>query len=121
MVFGHFKFVWPLLLPYVLLNLCHKLPFHSLGRVGDFSYGAYLYAFPIQQCLYAFGVHEQGLAFYFVAAVVLSVAFGVLSWFLVERPAIRVGNALVRFVSTSRARAAAAPAAPAPLVPGTVG
>lgn len=89
--FGGFALTWPLLLPYVLLSLAHKLPFHAFERVGDFSYGTYLYAFLIQQCLYNFGVHHAGFAVFFGLSVVLSVACGALSWMLVERPAIHLG------------------------------
>lgn len=91
-----FALVWPLTLPYLLLSLCYKLPFHSFGRLGDFSYGTYLYAFLIQQCLYAFRVHESGFVAFFGLAVLLSLACGVLSWMLVERPAMAVGTHLIR-------------------------
>lgn len=49
---------------------------------GDFSYGTYLYGFPIQQMLL-----HAGLPFvlYMPAAMGLSVAAGAASWFLVER------------------------------------
>lgn len=89
--FGGFALIWPLLLPYVLLSLAYKLPFQSFERLGDFSYGTYLYAFLMQQCLYAFGVHHAGLAVYFGLSVILSVACGALSWMLVEKPAIHLG------------------------------
>ena len=46
-----FDLVLPLTLPYVVLYLAHRLPFERVERWGDFSYGIYIYAFPIQQCL----------------------------------------------------------------------
>ncbi|WP_395023953.1 acyltransferase family protein [Comamonas odontotermitis] len=59
------------------------------GRLGDVSYGVYLYAFPIQQCVRALA---PGLDFTTSLAVVvaLTLAAGWLSWRLVEAPALRL-------------------------------
>ena len=54
-------------------------------RFGDLSYGAYLYAFPIQQLVLD---HVHGFAITIGTAATLIVA--VLSWHLVERPALRL-------------------------------
>ena len=99
---GAIRAVCPLVLPYLLLCLGEKLPLQKFERVGDFSYGIYIYAFVIQQCLTQFGVNHRGFGIYLAASVVLSIAAGALSWFLVERPAIRFGQRLL-----SRRRAAA--------------
>ena len=56
-----------------------------VSRWGDLSYGLYLYAFPIQQFLAGFGgPHQLPLAM--LAAGVM----GLLSWHLIERPALRL-------------------------------
>jgi peptidoglycan/LPS O-acetylase OafA/YrhL len=55
------------------------------GKHGDFSYGIYLYAFPIQQCIvhvYGAAVAPWGL---FLMAWPPSVVAGALSWHLVEK------------------------------------
>ena len=85
----------PVVLPYLLLSLGEKLPCKNWERVGDFSYGTYIYAFVIQQCLVVLGVHHHGLAIFLASSIALSVMVGVLSWFLVERPAIRMGDRLL--------------------------
>ena len=79
--------VYPVFGSYLLLYLAFSptlLPL-NLGRWGDFSYGTYLYAFPIQQLL----VHRfQGLLTpveLFLLATPLAVGAGTLSWFVVER------------------------------------
>ncbi len=54
-------------------------------RFGDLSYGAYLYAFPIQQLVLD---HFHSFATTIATALTLTVA--VLSWHLVERPALRL-------------------------------
>jgi len=52
---------------------------------GDFSYGTYLYAFPIQQMLVASFGDRLSFAAYFIAAAVLSVIAGAASHYMVER------------------------------------
>ena len=59
-----------------------------VARYGDFSYGTYLYAFPIQQ-LIVFWFPAIGPLSLFAAAAPLSLAAGVLSWFGVERRFVR--------------------------------
>jgi peptidoglycan/LPS O-acetylase OafA/YrhL len=58
----------------------------------DASYGIYLYAFPVQQLV----INLSGLSFYpsMFLSVLITVFLGVLSWFVVERPAIRAASAL---------------------------
>ena len=86
--------VMPLALPFVVLFLGARLPFQKVGRWGDFSYGIYIFSFPLQQLLAQWGVHRAGLPAYLAASLALSIAAGVLSWFCVEKPALRLGRRL---------------------------
>lgn len=65
-------------LPTAILGLARpgKLP-------ADFSYGIYIYAFPIQQALAAGGRLN------FVTSVLAVLPFAAASWFLIEKPALR--------------------------------
>ncbi|CUR56003.1 membrane hypothetical protein [metagenome] len=63
-----------------------------LGSVNDISYGAYIYAFPVQQLLVVLGVHRLGYAALFVTALALTLCLAWLSWTFVERPALRLKN-----------------------------
>lgn len=60
----------------------------TYNRLGDYSYGTYVYAFPIQQLLAGYGVVAPfaNMALALPAAVICAV----LSWHLVEAPAIRL-------------------------------
>jgi len=89
---GAARVIWPLALPYLLVALAERLPFRKLERIGDFSYGIYIYSFLIQQCLFAFGWQGQGFWIFLALSLGLSVAAGAASWFLVERPAIARGR-----------------------------
>jgi len=74
-----FPFVGPLALPTAVIGLSRP------GRLpADLSYGVYIYAFPIQQQLALAGKLN-------VATAILAVLpFAAASWFLVEKPAMRL-------------------------------
>ncbi|MEM9196245.1 MAG: acyltransferase [Pseudomonadota bacterium] len=72
------------------------------NRLGDYSYGFYIYAFPMQQLtLHVLGPHDPltNMAF----AIPTTLALAVLSWHLVEKP----GLALRRRRTDRRERVAA--------------
>ena len=77
-------------LPYAVLAFgTATAPFGgALTRGGDYSYGLYLYAFPIQQALVAAGVPGGALGNFALAAL-LAGGCAILSWHLIERPALR--------------------------------
>ena len=94
MPLGATPLVWPIALPYLLLCLGERLPFSRLEKVGDISYGIYIYSFLIQQCLYAAGCHRLGFWTFSGVSLGLSIIAGALSWLLVEQPFIRLGQRL---------------------------
>lgn len=84
--------VWlsPFLLPLVVLvfaqsNLC---PNFEKRVGGDYSYGLYLYAYPAQQILACYHVHDRGFAVYLSGSLLLGLACAVASWHLLEKPAL---------------------------------
>jgi peptidoglycan/LPS O-acetylase OafA/YrhL len=58
-------------------------------RWGDWSYGAYLYGFPVQQVLVALGLHALTFSGFVAASTGLTLGLGALSWHLIEKHAIR--------------------------------
>jgi peptidoglycan/LPS O-acetylase OafA/YrhL len=82
--------VMPLALPYLLfwLALHPSIRLNNFARYGDFSYGTYLYAFPIQQLLICWlpAISPPAL---FVIAAPASIAAGAVSWYAVERRFMR--------------------------------
>jgi peptidoglycan/LPS O-acetylase OafA/YrhL len=62
-------------------------PLRAYNRVGDYSYGVYIYAFPVQQALIAVipGLSLTGLNIY---APALTLACAALSWHFLEKPAL---------------------------------
>lgn len=78
-----------LVLPYVLLWLAVRLPLSGFDRPGDFSYGIYIYAFPVQMLLAYAGVTSAGVLGYAAASLAVTSALAVVSWHLVEKRALR--------------------------------
>ena len=58
------------------------------GRYGDFSYGMYLFAFPVQQTIAHFQGARLPLAWDIALVFGITLVLAILSWHLVERPAL---------------------------------
>ena len=77
-------------LAYPLLWLGLHLPLQRVGRQNDYSYGVYIYAFPVQQLLALWGVARWGYWPYALTAVAATAPLAVASWWLVEKHALRL-------------------------------
>lgn len=74
------------LLPFIVIRCsCMKI-FHGLSRIGDFSYGVYIYAFPIQQIICMLSSNSMSPLLHVVLASGITLIMAILSWFLVEKP-----------------------------------
>lgn len=62
---------------------------NQAGRWGDFSYGLYIYAFPVQQCVVMLWGPEHPLPALLLLSLLLSLGCAALSWHLIEKPALR--------------------------------
>ena len=73
----------------LIFSFYRYFPAIDVGRIGDFSYGIYLYAFPVQQTLIHFfkaSLNGWSLAFF---ALLATIPLAVFSWYVVEKPALR--------------------------------
>ncbi len=83
-----FQMIFVIALSYwvFLIGLAEVPPLLAYNRLGDYSYGIYIYAFPFQQLVAFWGVTlpftNMALAF------PLTLAMAVLSWHVVEEPAL---------------------------------
>jgi peptidoglycan/LPS O-acetylase OafA/YrhL len=77
-------------LVYPLLWLGIHLPFHMVGARNDYSYGVYIYAYPVQQLLVIWGASRWGYWPYALLSVVAVVPFATASWWAIEKHALRL-------------------------------
>lgn len=79
--------VYPICGAYLLMYMAYWAPVVNLnlGRWGDFSYGTYLYAFPVQQLIIYAAKGRIAPLTLFALATPVSIGLGALSWFFVER------------------------------------
>lgn len=96
---------------YLLIWLGIHLPFQRVGARNDYSYGVYIYAYPVTQLLAMWHAYRWGYPAFVVMVVLLTLPFAVASWWLVEKPALRLKR--VRF-ERKRPLAVALLAEPAP-------
>ncbi|HEY6892836.1 MAG TPA: hypothetical protein VI258_01610, partial [Rhodanobacteraceae bacterium] len=66
-----------------------------IPRALDLSYGTYLWAFPVQQTIVAFGHVTAPFALFAIATPIV-LAIAVLSWLAIERPALRLKGTRAR-------------------------
>ncbi len=80
-------FIYPVLLTYVTLFIgLARLPQVPLLKTGDYSYGIYLYGYPISQALVVSVPALRGdMPALLASAVAVTLVFSVLSWHLVEK------------------------------------
>ena len=103
-------FIYPILLTYITVFIgLFPFPRFSLIKSGDYSYGIYLYGFPVTQALFAasllMGVSLQGkLAVFAPLAVLATAAFAALSWHGVEKHCLK----LKRYIAPKSSKIAAA-------------
>jgi peptidoglycan/LPS O-acetylase OafA/YrhL len=92
-----YNWVMPFALGYLLLGLARILPeaCKKIEKKGDFSYGIYLYHFPIDQIASLIGVQHFGLIPYLTFVVAITTPFGILSWYFVEKPATSLRSLFV--------------------------
>ncbi len=89
-------FVFALVYWIFLFGYLLRGPIRAYNRLGDYSYGIYIFAFPIQQLVVYYGIKTplMNIALTFP----LALACAVLSWTFIERPAL----ALARRLKTTR-------------------
>jgi peptidoglycan/LPS O-acetylase OafA/YrhL len=92
---GVFGLVAPIAMTYAFLWLAFSLPFRRFDTRGDFSYGAYIYAFPVQQGLTLLGLPASGFAAYFVCSLLTTLLLAIFSYRLIEAPCLRWKNVVV--------------------------
>jgi peptidoglycan/LPS O-acetylase OafA/YrhL len=102
---GFFAAGYPALAYLLLYAACAVPPrLHAVGRERDYSYGIYIYAFPVQQAVAHFGGAAWGLLPYLALCLPAVLLVAAASWHLVERPALALKHrpAALRHLTLAR-------------------
>lgn len=83
-----FSFVLPVFGGYILFYLIFNrtVRFKNFSRYGDFSYGIYLYSWPIQQLVMMYFGQKLNFFLFFISTLLIIIPVAALSWHLIEKP-----------------------------------
>ena len=86
-------YFWIWVVPICILGFAHlKLILNNAGKYGDFTYGIYIFAFPVQQII----ISEYGLlitpAQLFLSSMFVCIPLAILSWHLLEKKCLLLKN-----------------------------
>jgi peptidoglycan/LPS O-acetylase OafA/YrhL len=86
-----FYVFFTLISPYIILCVAYlpKGKILQYNKLGDYSYGTYIYAWPIQQTLAITFVGIQPVEMMF-ATFILTLLFAITSWHLIEKPTMKL-------------------------------
>ena len=87
---------------YLVMWLATVLPLTRFDAPGDFSYGIYIYAFPVEQMLSAWKFNRFGFLGYISASLALTMVLAVASWFVIERPFLSLKRLSLKRLSLKR-------------------
>lgn len=85
----NFKFAYMILLPYVVFYIAFLPEFKLFNKLGDYSYGCYLYGWIIQQIVFSINPLISNYE-HVIYSVLLSVLMGILSWHLIEKHTLKL-------------------------------
>lgn len=87
-----FEYVRFFTLPYMVIYLAYsKIPYiNNFGKYGDFSYGLYLWAFPVQQTLVYLYYDKLNIYSYIISTFIVTLIIAIISYKVVEKPALKL-------------------------------
>ncbi len=96
-----FTLITNIFLPYLILYLAlnSKVIMQKLLKMGDFSYGVYIYAFPIQQFIVHLFQNEISPIELFFISFPLIIICSYFSWNLIEKKALEMKNIDINRIS----------------------
>lgn len=80
-------------LPYIVFFLSthpRLLFLNNYMKFGDYSYGLYIYAFPVQQLIYYSMGEKLNVYAMMLLSIVCTIPLAVFSWHLIEEPALKL-------------------------------
>lgn len=92
--FGHLNYVTNLVFPYLVISVCINKRFALFAKPGDFSYGIYIYAFPIQQLVALLWRQYLSVPTFFLVSFAITLTASIISWKFIEEPVLNIKHKL---------------------------
>jgi len=87
----------------MIVSFHPKIKLPKIDKYGDFSYGLYLYAFPVQQSIVKIWPGVKPFPLVMVAVTLLiALSLAILSWFFVEMPCMKLKGLLRQMTNKNR-------------------
>lgn len=86
--------VWPYII--FFLSFYKNNIFENFAAKGDYSYGLYIYAFPVQATIAHFFAEELNTPFFFLFSFIITYIFAGLSWHLVEKQFLKMKSKSIK-------------------------
>ena len=88
--FGNIKLIFLVILPYLIVSFGVLIKKSFSSNFGDYSYGLYIYAFPIQQTIIHFYADKLNFIFFVILSYVITILLSILSWHYIENPILKL-------------------------------
>lgn len=85
---GHFNDLALIFLPYIVIGISIRSKIKLFTKYGDFSYGIYVYAYPIEQLMVKYYRNDLNAIRLTIYSFLLTLIISVLSWNIIEKPAL---------------------------------
>ena len=86
-----FKTIYPISLAYCVFAAAYlpKGKLLNYNQLGDYSYGLYIYAFPVQQ-LIALSIESISIIEMIIFSTITTIPLAIASWHLIEKPSLKL-------------------------------
>jgi peptidoglycan/LPS O-acetylase OafA/YrhL len=104
LLFGQFDIAFAFFGSYLIFYLAYNqnIKFHNFSKIGDASYGLYIYAFPIQQIVsYIFKTDITPVS-NFLISLPITIVLAYSSWHLIEKPMLKMKKTSFIFISNKK-------------------
>ncbi|MEH7179426.1 acyltransferase family protein [Neobacillus vireti] len=103
-IVGYFEYAFSIFGTYLIFYVAFDsaVKFHNFGKFGDFSYGIYIYAFPIQQVMTHIFNNQLTPIENFLLSFPVTLVFAIISWYLVEKRALKYKKVSIKSLLEKR-------------------
>lgn len=95
--FKSYFFASPIVLIYILIGISIQVPSFGIDKIGDYSYGIYIYSYSIQQTIYFFNQSLPNSLTFFLITLGFTLPFAWFSWVCIEKPCLKLKELKIAF------------------------